>query len=262
MITSLKFLKVVNVSVGSGNKFKIGSGEPLDVREIPAVRYYFNDYGDEEIQFISQMMSIFKHSVHVVEFDAHKPETYEKVTTVASNLAFIAHLSINNRHADEHDFNEDEINVLSALKMIPLNRIMLNDTSTNLDYIGLATLIKKVKEYSGMSEKNIGCCNSPYTDSNNCCMSAALAREWSAKYNHVGEGALPSANHNNKDCGNCGCLRYELVTEDIIAVVSDSKKSFMNPPSGNGGSKKKTEKSDSGETGDKAPKPKKTRPVW
>jgi hypothetical protein len=256
MITSLKIMKPVEVAVGSAGKFKVNGGEALDIKDIPAVRYCFDKYGIDEVEFIKKMMGIFKHSVHVVEFSVHQPETYEAVHNEIQNVAFIAHFDITDELAKSQVYSVDDQSVLAALRTVPVNRLMLNDKSNSLDYIGMSALIKAASVVTGINARNIGICGSPYTDSSNCCMNAAIAREWSAKYNHVGEGALPSANHDNKDCGNCGCLRYEVVESDIIAVYSEAKKGFMNAPSG----KAKAEKSsDSAEP--KEEKPKKAKGV-
>lgn len=272
MVTSLKFNKIVNVNIGNTGKFKVGDNENvLTLKDIPAVRYQFETYGDAEIAFISEIHKKFKHSVHVVELDLMEHNigsVYTEIHKVVDNIATIVHLSLDDTHAESRDFTFNEQQKLLELKNIPINRLMLHDRSIKLDYQGLSWLTDKACKLTKIHMKNIGCCSSPYTSSENCCMNAAIAREWSAKYNKDGEGSLPSSNHNSKE-SNCGCLRYILVSGDIKAVNAETKKKsdadFMNAPIGtdeNGETNKNTKK----EKALKEPKakklPKNVMPIW
>ena len=68
MITSLRLYKHVNVGVGSTGKFQIaGNNEIFNTKEIPAVRYKFDAYTQDDADFIKKMEETFKHSVHVIE---------------------------------------------------------------------------------------------------------------------------------------------------------------------------------------------------
>lgn len=250
MITSLKFTKAVEVNIGNTGKFKVAENENvLALKDIPAVRYKFDRYEDEDIAFIKQMHEKFKHSVHVVEFelmDHDVPLLYNKLHEAVENIAVIVHVSLNDSHAETREFTEVEQEKLQELRTVPINRLMLHDRSMNLDYQALARLQDLALKLSKMNIKLIGCCGSPYTDSSNSCLNAALCREWSAKYNKEGEGALPSANHNSTD-SNCGCLRYITIKDNIQAINSErGKKSsaeFMNlPEDTEGGSDKKSPK--------------------
>lgn len=247
MITSLRFNAPVSVQVGNTGKFKFDScKEVFSIKDIPALRYNFSKYDYEDIAFIKMMMKQFKHSVNVVEMDIHIADAaYRNVHEEISNIAYIVKIDITNEHANSHTFSPEEKRLLIGLKSLPVDRIVMVDKSDCLDYMGMAALTSEITSCSGINKKLIGLCSSPFTTSENSCMSAALAREWSAKYNKDGEGALPSANHNS-DSNNCGCLRYMTVASHIEAVNSErGLKGNMNEPS------------DGAEKKEKAPKEKK-----
>lgn len=231
MVTSLRFLNRVKVNIGQSEKFRLqGNKNALSVKEIPAVRYNFEHYEDSDAQYIKNNMDIFKYSVHVVEVNAaDATRVYNIVKSAVDNIAFIAHLDLTNAHAMSRAFSGAEMEILNELRTLPVNRIVLVDKSDSMDYMGLSALISIVAKATGRNKKEIGVCCSPFTTSENSCMSAALVREWYAKYNKAREGALPSGNHNGGD-NNCGCMRYLLVTEDTQAV--NSEKGFMNKPEG------------------------------
>lgn len=265
MITSLKFSKIVNVKLGDNGKFRVDDNENvLTLKDIPAVRYKFEQYGDEEIAFINGMHNKFKHSVHVVELDVMEHDVYDvytRIHNVVNNIATIVHINVDDSHAENRKFTLLEQTKLAGLKSVPINRVMLHDKSVKLDYQGLSSLKDQLVKLTGMPMKDVGCCGSPYTSSENCCMNAAIAREWSAKYNKDGEGSLPSANHNSKE-SNCGCLRYILVTEGIKEVIGEVKKktdSFMNAPEDGESTKEKKEKTPKEP---KAKRPKNVVPAW
>lgn len=263
MITSLKFLKTVKVNVGNTGKFKVFDNENIfTLKDIPAVRYKFETYEDSDIAFIKEMHSKFKHSVHVVEFDVmvhDVPALYQKLHEAVENVAVIAHIGLNDAHAETRVFTEEEQQKLQELRTVPINRLMLHDRSDKLDYQALSILKDAVLKLAKISDKSLGYCGSPYTDSTNSCLNAAMCREWSAKYNKEGEGSLPSANHNSTT-ESCGCLRYIIIDSDIEAVNTErGKKSdagFMNLPAdlvGESDTSTKKAKSEKAK-GEKAPK--------
>lgn len=276
MITSLKFISPVEVGVGNTGKFVVGDNgseeNVLSIKDIPAVRYYFKQYGENEKRFIEGVYNVFKHSVHVVEFNMDMGSNemlaaYNMLHGAVPNMAYIVHKDITDAHAASHTFTADEAEELGALKYMPVNRLMLTDRSNSLDYIGLSKIIDEASKLSGVNKKSIGYCNSPFTTSESSCLNAALTREWAAKYNKEGEGALPSSNHNNEGSLNCGCLRYILVKSDIKAVMSgeSKKKDFMNPPIKEASLEKKdnAEKKDTGDKKVVKKKPVKgLMPIW
>lgn len=222
MITSLRLYKHVNVGVGSTGKFQIASNnEIFNTKEIPAVRYKFDAYTQDDADFIKKMEETFKHSVHVIEvglLDA--AEVVPMIKETIDNVAIMVYMDINSEHSSSHEIKDEaEIEALEGLRLLPVNRLVLVDNTTDLDYIGLNALNNQVSKLSGIKRVDIGICGSPFTDSESSCMSAALARKWAAKFNRYGDGALPSANHNSDD-NNCGCLRFIGVSEDIIPVSS------------------------------------------
>lgn len=229
MITGLKFIGVHNVELGSTGKFKLaGTEKVLSMKDIPAVRYRLSAYGEREFDFIMKMKQVFPNSVHAVECNID--QAFDVVTTLSerdSMFVFIVHMPLSDAHARSKSFTDEEMDMLAGLKDLPIDRIMFDDNSTTLDYIAISTLTTIARKASDLRPSDIGVCGSPFTDAESCCMSAAMAREWSAKYVSVPCEALPSGNHNNEGrC--CGCFRYETVNCDIVSVAPESK--VMNEP--------------------------------
>lgn len=244
MITSLRFEAPVSVQIGNTGKFKFGGCEEVfSIKDIPALRYNFKKYEYADIAFIKIMMKMFKHSVNVVEMELEiADQTYRDVHEQIGNIAYIVRVNIDDTHAKSHGFTDHEKALLNGLRSLPIDRIVMVDNSTCLDYMGIAALTREIIDCAGVNKKLIGLCGSPFTTSENSCMSAALTREWSAKYNKEGEGALPSANHNS-ETNNCGCLRYMTVSSYIEAVNSErGLKGAMNEPSGDKEKKEKKPK--------------------
>ncbi len=254
MITGLKFIGVHDVKLGSTGKFKLaGTEKVLSIKEIPAIRYRLSAYEEREIDFIMDMKKTFPNSVHAVECSVEQSFDAVKALSEKDNtFVFIVHISLNDTHAMNKSFSDEELDMIQSLKDLPIDRIMFDDNSTTLDYIAFSTLTTIVRKATGMRPTDIGICGSPFTDAETCCMSAALAREWSAKYVTNPCEALPSGNHNNEGrC--CGCFRYETINCDIVPVEGEAK--VMNEPESDEDVKEHKEKKQS------TPKPK-YAPEW
>lgn len=232
MITTLKIKKAVNVSVSSSGKFTIaGMESTFSIKDIPAIRYNFDTYGTEEFNTIENCYKTFTHSLHLVEVNLMKhniSDIYEKLTAMNIKFAYLVHIDITDAHEETHSFSDIELNLLKGLSLVPVDRLMLTDKSTSLDRLGYNDLRMIASKESGIKLDKIGICSSPLTQHDDCCLSAVVERELAARYASI-DAVLPSANHqNDNDC--CKCLRYIVVSTDIMASGKTQTKSEKTKP--------------------------------
>lgn len=248
MVTSLKFTKALTFNLGKTDKFKCSTNDTvLSIKDIPAIRYNFTEYGDTELGFIRAMLGKFRYSLHVVEFDISSHALDLDKFQEFSNLAYILHIPIYAESVNERTFGQDiEQKMQEHPEFISrMDRFVITDKSDNLDYMTLNALMFRLDKLVHCGLSKIGCCNSPFTTSENSCLSALTTRELSAKYTIESDAVLPSSNHNRLE-NNCGCLRYITIEQELIpvykAVSSKETKETKETKDGKRGQESKAKK--------------------
>lgn len=232
MITSIMLKDTFNIGMDSYKRFMINDVK-VSIKEVPFVRYRFDNYNDEKIAYIKEMKGIFTHSAHLAEInlDSDYIKNLDAINTI-SNMAKFIYISVNN---DEvlNGFDENKMQLINRLNKSQIDRVMLKDNSTNLDTVAATRIKNQVASIVGINADDIGICSSPLSfDGTSACLTAVKARELAAKYTDGVDVALPSANHECMNC--CGCIRYYLVEKDLPA-----------PPQSNRGGKANTTKKES-----------------
>lgn len=255
MITCLMFKRPFNVSVSDSGKFNlvVPTGEEetkiekQSIADIPFIRYRFDKYGDEEIEFIKKMKGIFKYSAHLAEIavsygdgNGNTDEVLDEVKTLKESvekLCVFVYLNTTDEwltYLSENDaLFEDVENFLYDASDIEVDQFCLRDKTTAAGAVQMNNLRKKVADVvygDDRKFKSIAICESPLTfsEEESACLTAAKARELMAIYCDDNlEQPTPSANHQCMSC--CGCIKYIEITSDIQAVTSVSKTKASDP---------------------------------
>lgn len=219
-------------SIGQNASGKIDTGEQkLSVlKEIPFVRYRFEQFSDADVEYIKNMMEQFKSSTHVAEMTL-KADTVEEANRFGDlGIAKFLYIKIGADVASTGTISEElaqqMANVLNL--GVHFDRFMLKDESDSINYKTIKEIVKKFKKAFGIAESDIGICSSPFSFEDMQCLSSVKARELMSIYNPTSEVAIPTANHQSMQC--CGCIRYFIIDHDVEAP-SDSavrKKSAKN----------------------------------
>ena len=237
MLKSMRDIEVDNESIYYREE-EDANGCKIKLSEIPFIRYRFEQYNQEEIEYIKKSKEKFKYSVHLVEIDMagdFKTE-FDRVREKFDDVAVYLYISIDNKNVALCEFNEEQVEKLELVNELDsVDRLVLKDKSTTLYTEEANKLMEMASKLSGMDRNMVGICGSPMSFvGDNKCLSALRARELAAMYLEEGKFALPTSNHECMECG--GCIRYKVVNIDLKAAPNKKKKSssegFMNEPEG------------------------------
>lgn len=224
MITSICLDGKHHIGMDSYGRFEL-KGLRISKKRVPFVRYRFESYGVEELQYIKGMQEKFSMSAHMAEITIRE-DVKEQLEAVRSlgNVARFVYLDI---------YDEDVATGLSdgrreLVKLLigeDFDRLMVRDRSTTLFTVAADRLRKEIQGL-GVKIPDIGICQSPLSTNGNQCLSAVKAREIAAKYGAPDDMPLPTANHEGS--ATCGCIRYQLIQESISAPGVEKKAMIVN----------------------------------
>ncbi len=218
---------IINLVITGGHKIKLdkkGRFKVKDVKtslkEIPFIRYRFDKYDEECIEYMKEMKDRFKYSSHMAEIqlDENTKDVIESIDDKVYNIIKFIYIDIYNEEVDR-GFSDDKLEILDNIKDMNFDRVMLRDKSDFLCSVTFNRLRKQVQDIlidgdNDWAASNIGICQSPLSlYGGNACLTAVIARELSAEYAENDQVALPSANH--EDRNRCGCIKYVIVDKDI-----------------------------------------------
>lgn len=226
MITGLTFNKIVSVELDRFNKITInvdGEEERVGVKEVPYVRYKFSEYDEDTLMFIAKMREKFDHSAHIVDVTVYQGMVQNLVAERIKNLfnnqvAVFGMIPINDNSLDSLEMLDA---IVGGINKSTFDRFIIKDESTRLDF----EKFMAIRKYLLMNHniKDVGLCGSPFTNEENCCISAERARQIGAAYGGD-DVATAVSTHQNMDCSNgCYCVRSYLVTSDLLPKESNKK---------------------------------------
>lgn len=223
MVTSIVLTGCHNIEVNSANKIKLGDQIVSIDKDIPFVRYRFENYGDTELEYIGEQIQRFTKSTHLVEINLSDvtADIYNAITS-RYNLAKYLYIDIFDEDVVNKSLATTRLGQLQRIVGLKFDRYMFKDKTNTLDYVALRKLIKQLAQLLGIAEQDIGVCSSPLSYNDLQCLTAVKARELMSIYNETTDVALPSANHQCMSC--CGCTRYMVVDTDLIAPPETVKK--------------------------------------
>ncbi len=222
MITSIVVTGTHTIKMNSNKKIKIGDNVLSVEKDIPFIRYRFNQYTEAEYAYILNTMKQFCFSTHLAEvpLSENTANTIRYLAENIKNIAKYVYIDITDEDMSIGDISADKLALLDTLVGLDIDRIMLKDKTTSLDTVTAKRFIKTLSKRLGFSEDTFGVCSSPLSFSDWACLTAVKARELMSIYSTIADVALPSANHQCMNC--CGCIRYMTVTADTEAP-SDGK---------------------------------------
>ena len=243
MISSIVVTGCHSIGINSANKIEV-EGNVLSIdKEIPFVRYRFNNYDDNSIAYINAMKTKFVKSTHLVEINISELgsqntlEILQKINTNIESIAKFLYITITDENVQSGMIDQSIVNTLVSSLQFGIDRIMLKDKSNTLDMMATKKLIRQLMSATKLSEDTFGVCSSPLSFGDLACFTAIKAREIMSKYSAVADVALPTANHQCMNC--CGCARYIVVSTDTQAPVETATKTSK-PKSENVENKKTT----------------------
>ena len=242
MIISLMLEDRYKIGVNSNGKFTINNKNE-DIKDVPFVRYRFDEFVESDIDYIKGMMSKFNYSTHLVEISI-KDGYYNELRMLREgipNIAAFVFFPVTNEHVETLELTEKDKSLLGQLKGETVyDRLMIQDCSNTLHTESSNRLKARMEDASGFRAMDIGVCGSPLSRGENSCLTAVRARTLSSIYAERVDCALPSANHESMD--KCGCIRYFKVKENIEAPLGKAN-SRRRTTKENGGNDKKSNKS-------------------
>lgn len=225
MITSIKVKGMYNIGVNESNNIDI-NGTNVSLKDIPFVRYEFDKYDTDEVNYIKESMNKFIHSTHLLQFKVGESLLTDLNNTIElhNNVAKYVYADIIEENVGTSQLNADTIIAIQqAYTVCRFDRFMLVDKTASLDMANAKKIIKHLSTVLGVNESKIGICSSPLCMSDNlACLTAVTARELAAIYATSKEIVSPSANHQDMNC--CGCMRFFVVDKDIEAPAGKVKK--------------------------------------
>ena len=213
MITNILVKGKHELNVNEKRKIKVG-GQILEIdKDIPMVRYRFEDYTDEDIDYIKRVSAELNKPVHMVEIKLN-----EKTEDIFAKIKAIGNIAVSIRiDVDNQDVESGIIKNVEILTKLEADRYVLVDKSDTLDMVHFNKIADYIKNATGIKRDSIGICNSPLAFDELSCLPAVKAREIMAKYSTTGDVALPTAGHQTED-GCCGCIRHLVVACDLVKV--------------------------------------------
>lgn len=236
MVTSIVFTGKHNVGV-ENEKFMLG-GDKNSIKDVPFVRYRFDNYTQEEIEYIKRQQLKFKYSTHLAELQLSSltAEQIGLITSQIENIAIFIYVPITDTEVSV-GLSAEIIENLKSIASSMYDRIMLKDKSTSLYLVSANNLKAQIASVIGIKAEEIGICGSPLSFGTEPCLTAIKARELISLYSLNDGCAIPSANH---QCMNtCGCIRYVVISSDVPAPVSKKKTSTSSGSKANKSSKTK-----------------------
>ena len=222
MVTSIVLTDCYSIGINGSRKFKVNDNVLSVDKDIPFVRYRFNQYTDKEFNYIKETMQKFVNSTHLVEInlDENAEEVVKYIEENIPNMAKFIYMSLTDEMVMSGAVDDAHKDLLEPLVELDIDRIMLRDKSTKLDTVAAKRIITDLGVEFDLDDEMIGICSSPLCFGEWACLTAVKARELMSKYNNTSDVALPSANHQSMNT--CGCIRYMVINQDLEAP-SDGK---------------------------------------
>lgn len=233
MVASVVLVGRYNIEIAN-NKIGTPDGSTLNLSDIPFIRYRFNEYTDEYMEYIANMMNKFL-CVHLTEIrlSDNSIEYMNKIQNLSKRIAKYLYIPIDDTVVKE-GFSDStlELIVKNINSGSIIDGIQLKDESTSLQEFAfdalkdmLYTNIPKLKKYK------IGVCGGPICFSDgNACLTAVKAREILAKYSIYDDVVVPSSNHEvrieniDEYTNKCGCIRYYIYDKDVNVPKNTNSK--------------------------------------
>ena len=144
MITNIKLFGMYNIGVNDSNNIDV-RGTAVSIKDIPFVRYKFDNYGVDEINYIKKSMEKFATSTHMLEFTLNDTieTSLESAQEILSKVAKYIYIEITQEDVNANTMNQFVLTRLAEIcRLCAFDRIMMVDKTDNLDMVTLRRFIK------------------------------------------------------------------------------------------------------------------------
>lgn len=228
MIKSLVLKGKYSIDVDQYERIEV-DGKKLSLKDIPYVRYVFDCYDDDTIEYIKNSIKKFKYSVHIadVTFGVDAKNTVAKLNEVfnTENMELFTMLII--PVTDEMVAGEitdaATLDMLTDLSDEDITRYVLRDNPNNIKIMSvleLSNLKKLIIRTTGCKESDISICGSQFSKQFGCLRASFVRELQTYKSEDIEVPLVPEGHEGNGDY--CGCTRYSLVTSDIKVTMSET----------------------------------------
>lgn len=216
-VTNIVITGCYKIGINANNRIKVNDLMLSIEDEIPFIRYRFETYGDQEYNYIRDMQSKFKNSVHLVEIklDENTEQILSNFETNFQKIAKYIYADITDTEVNQATLNQTTTELLAKISNHNIDRIMFKDKSTSLNVVSFKKMITPLIKSTGIKEDHFGICSSPLSFGDYACLTAVKARELMSIYKDEYDLTLPTANHQCMNC--CGCIKYTIVENDLPA---------------------------------------------
>lgn len=224
MVTSIKLKGMYNIGVNSSNQIDV-AGTNVALKDIPFVRYDFESYGDDEVNYITRMMNQFKLSTHLIQIKVNENivSALSKLDVFDGKVAKYLYINVDTTVLNNGCIDNETLRLtMNAISTTMIDRIMLVDNTDNMDMLNAKKIMTATAKVLTVKPDKIGICSSPLCMTGElACLTALKARELASIYSSNTDVALPSANHQCMNC--CGCMRFFDITSNVAAPAESKK---------------------------------------
>ena len=247
MISSIVLKDRFKIGMNSSKRFGFNDTVFSVEKDVPFVRYRFEQFIESDIEYIKSMMEQFHFSTHLAEFNLSETvgSQYNLICSNFDNIVKYLYIDITEPEVLSKQLSQEKMSYIMNIANLKFDRIMIRDKSTSLDMVTFKTVVRTLDTIFHIKEENYGVCSSPLSFGELACLTAVKARELMSTYTGVTDMSLPTANHECMNC--CGCIRYMVIDRDVEAI----------PDSKSEGSKKEKANTEKAEKEPKEPKEKK-----
>lgn len=261
MVASIVLTGKYTIGINGNNKIKV-KDKLLATSDIPFIRYRFDSYGEDELEFIKANKKRFTEPVHLAEVIlGDNTKTELDALDNIEQLAKFLYVPISDADVAT-GLSDETVARLENITECYYDRIMLKDNTSMLYPLAAEKLKLDIKNITGFRPGDMGICGSPLSFRNGdevgqACLTAVWARKIMADYSDNDAIVVPSASHENMSC--CGCIQYFVVDTDLPAPLSSKEKSAAKKEKVENGDSKDSKESKVAEK--KVSKPK-AKMVW
>lgn len=237
MTSSIVITDTYKLDFDKKNKFyyideNVNTTYEFQKEEIPVVRYRFNHYGINELNYIKDSLKKFDYSVHIAEVKLDADSVSEiKLLSSLKEVAIFVYIDLYKDNIVNKSFSEAQRNILNPLKdsvLDKVERFMLKDVDNVLHMLVARPLLKSISSYLGVKEDKVGYCSCAFSTNGLCCLTAERARDIAARYSNNEHFAIATNAVEGKNIEyqrGCNCIRYILINHDMNILSDEDKKS-------------------------------------
>lgn len=252
-----------NIGLDGNNRVEIDD-KKVSIKDIPYLRYKFDQYGDAEVEYIESSMKKFPYSVHIadIKLGADTNSICEKLNDKFNtnedgdvNLIMFIDVDVDADTVEKCELPGGIDEMLKDIDQSYVERFIVRDCDQAIvDKSRADKFIKYLHTEFGIDNRTIALCGSILSGDKGYsvgCLPASVVRDLQTLKSDDVE--LPLVPEGHQNCGGCcGCTRYKEVDSDIKVTKSERVS----------GNRKSKVKGEPGESSDKKVPVRKSAPAY